>query len=73
MRHETAKDLCARCLEHIMAEGTGYYVENPATLFTREARDGKYDDISDEAYAVLLDETDELAGLLAGMLVRPRL
>ena len=85
MQFATAIDLCARCTDHIMADGTGYYIENPAALFTQDARDGKYDDMPDDAYNALLDETDELAGLwdhqprrtagdvlLAGMLTKPK-
>lgn len=63
MKFATATDLCALCTDHIMADGTGYYIENPADLFTNDAKDGKYDDMPDVAYNALVSETDELAGL----------
>lgn len=61
MQHETTLDLCTKCLEHIVSDGTGFFIENPAVRFADDARAGKFDDLPDEAYNDMQNEVDELS------------
>ena len=61
MREATARDFCAQCIDHLYSANS--YVENLAVVFTRNAKDGKYDALSEEEYRTLLAETEDLAKL----------
>ena len=50
-------------LDHVISGESGFMVENPAIEFTRKAKAGSFDSISDEEYNALVDECDAVAAL----------
>lgn len=66
MRKKAVSALCAQCIDRIQRYGTRAYIENLATTFTQQAKNGEYDDLTDDEYTALLAEVEELAELWDG-------
>lgn len=63
MRKKSAFDFCLCCLQRITDEGSGHFIENPAVQFTADAKNGVFDDLTDEEYQVALDEVEQIASI----------
>ncbi|MCR4672467.1 MAG: AAA family ATPase [Lachnospiraceae bacterium] len=50
-------------LRHVLRGESDFMVENPSIEFTRKAKAGEYDKISDEEYNELLNECETVSGL----------
>ena len=61
--YDPTRALLIQCLEDVTAGGAGNYVENPAIQFTESAEAGKYDNLSDGEYNILLRRVEQLAAL----------
>lgn len=66
------KEHCVNCMEAVLEEierGNGdKYLTNPAVEFTKLAKAGEFDEISDEEYQHLLDHVEEFSALWDGQL-----
>lgn len=67
MRKKIARDFCSECINQVLDKNS--YVENPAVKFTRKAKNGDFDTLSDKEYDTLLGEAEQLAKLFGD---RPR-
>ena len=62
-RCDPTRALLIECLERVTADAAGQFVENPAIQFTADVKAGRYDDLSDEEYNILLCRVEQLAAL----------
>ena len=63
MRYDPARTLLIECLERATNGDSGHFVENLAAKFTTDAKNGVYDDLTDDEYHIVLGRVEKLSVL----------